>query len=547
MNGAQTIRTRALITKAFGRYGLKTIRPDALEFLEDLIVAHEIEEDAIQTSMELLAKQYLHQEDQGNFVSKPTLQKVYESMQDENAEAADVLDADADLDNHLHFIDAFEMPWWQYSLERQTFEKPSRLPTAAGEPESRARMYRDRLQIIRRIILRNEHFAPAAFQSRDKLAPLKLRSTKDLLGHAGSDTAFMLFGMLAYTPKGHLCLEDLDGRVILDISSVEPGEGLYTEGCMVMVEGVYNENEILEVHAIGHPPCERRKRARDIDGHFDFLGKGASTLLDDITWKNRMKEFEHVAFVVISDLWLDEPRIPDALRRLFEKCIALGWLPKVFIFCGNFSSTPIQGSSKDLERYQDGFDELGNIITSYSAFRDSHFVFVPGPNDVCGSSVFPRPPLLPTITQRLKAKIGPKAHFMSNPCRIHALGQEIVIFREDMMAKFLRNLITHKPGVSDDDLKKYLFQTILDQCHLSPLPQSVQPILPEYDHTMRLYPLPTTLILADKYQRYQEHYEGCHVFNPGSFLGNQFGFSTYFPHSISTEESELDAEEQEAE
>jgi len=45
---------------------------------------------------------------------------------------------------------------------------------------------------------------------------------------------------------------------------------------------------------------------------------------------------------------------------------------------------------------------------------------------------------------------------MSNPCRIYALGQEIVVFREDLMAKFLRNLITHKPGVGDEELKKYV-------------------------------------------------------------------------------------------
>ena len=48
--------------QAFSKYGLKTIRPDALAFLEELIVAHEIEDDAIQSSMELLAKGYLHQE-----------------------------------------------------------------------------------------------------------------------------------------------------------------------------------------------------------------------------------------------------------------------------------------------------------------------------------------------------------------------------------------------------------------------------------------------------------------------------------------------------
>jgi DNA polymerase epsilon subunit 2 len=46
---------------------------------------------------------------------------------------------------------------------------------------------------------------------------------------------------------------------------------------------------------------------------------------------------------------------------------------------------------------------------------------------------------------------------------------------------------------------------------------------------------PLQLILADKYERYELTYEGCHVFNPGSFIGNSFEWSTYFP---STQRSE---------
>jgi DNA polymerase epsilon subunit 2 len=71
-----------------------------------------------------------------------------------------------------------------------------------------------------------------------------------------------------------------------------------------------------------------------------------------LTWRNRIKEFESVAFVVISDLWLDQPRVLDALKRLFERSIAMGWTPKMFILCGNFASAPVQASSKDLQRYQ---------------------------------------------------------------------------------------------------------------------------------------------------------------------------------------------------
>lgn len=36
------------------------------------------------------------------------------------------------------------------------------------------------------------------------------------------------------------------------------------------------------------------------------------------------------------------------------------------------------------------------------------------------------------------------------------------------------------------------------------------------------------LVLADRYERFELTYEGCHVFNPGSFHGAQ-GWTTYYP------------------
>ena len=38
-----------------------------------------------------------------------------------------------------------------------------------------------------------------------------------------------------------------------------------------------------------------------------------------------------------------------------------------------------------------------------------------------------------------------------------------------------------------------LVQTVLDQSHLSPLAKSVQPVHSEFDHALRLYPLPTAV------------------------------------------------------
>lgn len=45
-------------------------------------------------------------------------------------------------------------------------------------------------------------------------------------------------------------------------------------------------------------------------------------------------------------------------------------------------------------------------------------------------------------------------------------------------------------------LELQLVQTILDQAHLAPLPLPVRPVLWDYDHALRLYPMPTTVRLS---------------------------------------------------
>jgi len=225
---------------------------------------------------------------------------------------------------------------------------------------------------------------------------------------------------------------------------------------------------------------------------------------------------------------------------MFDNCVEADFIPKVIVLCGNFTTCGIsRGSARDLQRYQEGFDALGDLVASYPPItQTTHFVFVPGPLDVTVNSLLPRKPLLSSLTSRLKSKI-PKVHFATNPCRIKFFNQEIAIFREDLMSRMLRNLVGVKPDVENDDLKRYLVQTILDQSHLSPFVNSIQPTLSDFDHTLRLYPLPTAVVLADKYEQYQMTYEGCHVLNPGNFIGTCFGFSTYNPARRESEASQL--------
>ena len=50
-----------------------------------------------------------------------------------------------------------------------------------------------------------------------------------------------------------------------------------------MAEGFYTDVGTFEVIALGHPPSETRDTARSIYGHIDFLGKGATTLAEDVS------------------------------------------------------------------------------------------------------------------------------------------------------------------------------------------------------------------------------------------------------------------------
>ncbi|OJT04135.1 DNA polymerase epsilon subunit B [Trametes pubescens] len=526
---------RQVIIKVFRKYG-HSLGPESLEFLEELLDRHEIADEEVEFSMEWMAKEYNKQDDAQMKVSLDVLNRVYEAFQSGDNEGAQE-HAVLDPDHHLYVIDAFEMPSWNWSSERSTFERASGPLTSSGTADSRVMAMRNRLNVIKQCVLRNDHFSPSTLPSKDRENLLTLRSTKQLLGRAGD--RFLLFGMLTHSKEGKLCLEDPDGLVELDFSQLEqPSEGLFTEGCLALVEGDYTEDGTLLVIAIGHPPCESRETARSIFGHVDFLGKGATTLLEEKQLATRVQlELADLRFFVLSDVWLDRPETLLGLRKLFDNCMENSFIPKVIVLCGNFTSVGIpQGNGREVRRYQENFDALADVIASYPLItRSTHFVMVPGPLDVTMNSVLPRRPLLSSFVSRLKSRL-PNVHFATNPCRIKFFEQEIVVFREDLMSRMLRNLVGVKPDVKNDDLKRYLVQTVLDQSHLMPVTVSIEPTLAEYDHTLRLYPLPTAVVLADRYDRYQMTYEGCHVFNPGRFVGKTFTFSAYAPARRESEE-----------
>ncbi|KAI5478607.1 DNA polymerase epsilon subunit 2 [Pseudohyphozyma bogoriensis] len=446
---------------------------------------------------------------------------------------------DFDTSQYLKVVDAFDMPAWRWGEESKTFERAPKGPSLAPPPSSKARYLRDRYHIIRQVILRNEHFSPPAIAGNERSDYMKLTSIKNLLGRQGNH--FLIFGLLARMEDGAFYLEDLDDKVELDLSEATPESGLFTEGSFVLVDGDYMADSTFRVNEMGHPPSERRK-----DAMFVVFFSSRIVVQAELVAAEQSPQHE-TSFVVLSDLHLDNYKTMNALREMLEtyEGVEDEHKPSLFVLCGNFRSRPFLFDGESTREYNELFNNLATLLSSFpSLLHHSRFLLIPGPTDPYASLTLPRPALPDSLTKSLSTKI-PNITFGSNPCRVRYFSQELVFFREDLMGRMMRNAVRMGDGSEQKgtDLRKALVQTILDQAHLAPLPLNVRPVLWDFDHALRLYPMPTTLILADKFDPYKLVYEDCLVFNPGSFARRKYSWSTYHPHMVEPkermEESEL--------
>jgi DNA polymerase epsilon subunit 2 len=81
------------------------------------------------------------------------------------------------------------------------------------------------------------------------------------------------------------------------------------------------------------------------------------------------------------------------------------------------------------------------------------------------------------------------------------------------------------PPPSEVDISsRRLVKTLLDQSHLSPFPVSTRPLHWDYGSALQLYPLPSSLVVADaEAPAFAINYMGCCVMNPGSICEGKRG------------------------
>uniref|UniRef100_A0A8B9F9R5 DNA polymerase epsilon subunit n=1 Tax=Amazona collaria TaxID=241587 RepID=A0A8B9F9R5_9PSIT len=496
---------------------------DALKYLtEALRSISEVElDDTIENVIDAVEKQPLS----SNMVEQSTVEAAVQECSQASDEPV--------YKNIFNVIGAFDIPRYIYNSERKKFLPLSMtnfpVPNLFGTARDKAELFRERYSILQQRTHRHELFTPPAVVSHpdESRSKFQLKTIEALLGNTAKVGELIVLGMITQLKEGKFFLEDPTGVVQLDLSKAISFFGYFVFKTLL---GWY-EDEVFHVNAFGFPPTEPSANTRAFYGNINFFGGPSSTSVKaSAKLKQLEDENENAMFVFLSDVWLDQAEVLEKLHTMFSGYSAAP--PTCFFFCGNFSSAPY--GKNQIRSLKGSLKALADIICEYpSIHKSSRFVFVPGPEDPGPGSVLPRPPLAENITQEFR-QLVPFSVFTTNPCRIQYCTQEIIIFREDLVNKMCRNCVRFPS--SKMDIPNHFVKTVLSQGHLTPLPLYVSPVYWAYDYSLRVYPVPDMLVIADKYDPFTVTNTDCVCINPGSFPRSGFSFKVFYPSNKTVED-----------
>lgn len=516
---------RKKILSIFRLNGL-SLQSEATKFLKDVLSP--LSEPEVDEWLEKILEAVQSQPLGSSLVDRDTIETAVQECSKDPSE---------DSDKAFCVIDAFSMPKFSFSVDRKKFFPISGKASLHPVTDVKSVLFSGRYTVIQQRTTRHELFSNVAeleaVKQNQNSERFDLKTVEFLIGSTGCLKQIIVLGMLSQIKEGKFYLEDPTGAVELDMSKSKFHTGLYTESCFVLAEGTYDD-DIFHVTAMGFPPAEPSKITRNQFGSVNFFGGPSQTCAKASSkLKDMEKENTDAMFVILSDVYLDQPRVMDKLRTMFTGYSTMP--PSLFILCGNFNSQPY--GSNQYKTMKESFQAFASLVSEFPSLLEStRFVFVPGPQDPGPGNIIPRPPIPESLVKVVTEKI-PLASFTSNPCRIQYCTQEIVIFREDLINKMCRNSI-HIP-TDPKDIPSELLKTILAQVHLCPLPLHARPIYWGYDSSLRVYPVPDLLVLADRHDPYNCKSLDCSATNPGSFSKNDFAFKVYWPSTNEVEDCKI--------
>lgn len=371
----------------------------------------------------------------------------------------------------LEVIDAFDTPKLRYDDAQRAYSAGPVSRSMHSGADAQRELYAGRYALVRQRLLRNALFKRPALEHLSKSANyLQLTDVEALQGTIGQQC---VLGLLCEPAEGTYHLEDMTGSVPLDLTHCEVKAGIFTLGCLVLVEGEYTLTGVFEAKVLCFPPPEPRERTRALLEGLPAFGVNDSTNSDKVR-AELLARSQNAMMVVISDCWLDRSDVLSALDQLlggyeglaagFEDAEMAGDL--AFVFCGNFTSEALACTEMGAMRAL--FDTLGEMIAARPTLaKHAHFVLLPGPKDLLlgPNEALPRSRLPAVFTRKLQASAS-NVHFASSPARLRFFGRELVLFRDELVIHMRRNAIV-EPNLSlAADLTK----------HVSPGPKPAAPL-----------------------------------------------------------------------
>ncbi|KAJ3423632.1 DNA polymerase epsilon subunit b [Anaeramoeba flamelloides] len=493
------IKFRRTVIGQFKYQGF-SVRPNATELIIDVVTdesGKEIDLDLLSLLVTKICEKHGSENEMSRMVESDLVTKVLKEFLEEQEKQKSKIDSEEET---IEIIDVFQQPKFSYkssNIKSIIYSKDPKPNGFLGISETKVSMFNERYEILIQRTLRNSLFSSKTSESSN------------------------------------------------EESSYSTANGIFTENSIVIAEGRCNNEDEFVVKTIGFPPPESREETIK---HLEQDKRGLSLIDETLSepWFLKLQEEEindpDQQMIIISEIWLDKDSVFEKLEKLFTG-FNIEEPPSIFLLIGNFFSTPFDGSTKQLEKRRNAFLRLRDLIINYDFIcQHSKFIFVPGIHDISYSPLLPRKSISNSLISMFKTTykgssqlttnknfLSKNSHFVSNPCRIRFFTKEIVICREDLINKFLRHSIFPTP-TKNSEIANSIAKTIIDQAYLFPFPLNIRPILWNFDYSLRLFPTPDTLILADKFEQYSGKYNNCNYCNPGCF-STDFSFVVHYPNT----------------
>jgi DNA polymerase epsilon subunit 2 len=422
-------------------------------------------------------------------------------------------------------VSAFDTPKLVYDAMRQQFRyDDASFSSLLGTTQDLLDMRTQRYTLIRQRVIR--------FRQKNQLKPLMtidrlLGSTTATTSHGRGDVpnnenstmVHILLGLLRSNSGGTslnmmgcgLELEDLTGSIPLqiDISSIDRGteidtlNGIYMEGTTVLVHGSYQDDGVFYCHKIELPPKESPSETKPLlpplPGGYNILNRGGN----DCNTDGRNLP---VQIYSMSHLNLDDPdSLKDRLQHMIDGMDYHhnDYKESILVLFGNFKT--------DATTLSTALEELGKLVEEVVPTKYSVLI-LPGPNDVAPNACWPIPAFTTRSTPSSLHQLS-NVHLCSNPCRLQCSdGSTVLLLRKDLIRESLQHQIllssqkneastnnnktsSQKGQQSAPLLVERVINHMISQGHVSAATTN-HPTYWNYDHSMRLVPLPELMVLG---------------------------------------------------